>query len=67
MFQHVKREVKALTILNNPQPNQPLALYPAISHSTISSVLIMHEGKKQYPMYITSRTLQPMGKWYQTI
>ena len=45
MFQQLRREVVVLPVINNPQPNQPLALYLAILHSTISLVLIVMEGR----------------------
>jgi len=48
-------------------PYNTLFLYLAVSNSVVSSVLIYEEGKKQHPVYVTSRTLQPSEEQYQTI
>jgi len=33
----------------------------------ISSILVMEESKKQYPVNVTSWALQPIEEWHQTI
>jgi len=59
MFQKLKQDLATLPIPVSPPPHSKLFLYLVVSDSAVSSVLVYEEGKKQLPVYFTSRTLQP--------
>jgi len=63
----LKQDITALPILVSPPPYNTLYLYLVVSSSAVSSVLVHEEGKKQYPVYFTNRTLKPAEERYQVI
>jgi len=67
MFASIKREISLLPVLVSPPSHSTLAIYLAISTSTISSVLVYEDKKKQAPVYFTSRTLQLAEERYYII
>jgi len=67
MFEGIKRYISSLPMLTSPSPHSTLILYLVVSNSTISLILVHEDGKKQYPIYFTRRTLQPTEKQYQAI
>jgi len=67
MFTNIKRDLFVLPILISPLPGAPLLVYLAVAQSVIRFVLVYEEGRKQSPVYFTSRTLQPTEKRYQVI
>jgi len=67
MFPHLKKDITSLRTLASPPSHSTLLLYLAISYYAICSVLAYEEGKKQQPVYFTSRTLQLIEERYQVI
>jgi len=66
-FASIKKDLSTLPVLTSPQSQAPLLVYLAVAQSVISSVLVYEEGRKQSPVYFTSRTLQPAEERYQVI
>ena len=67
MFVNIKRDLSAPLILISPPPEAPLLVYLVVAQSTINSVLVYEEGRKQSHVYFISRTLQPAEERYQVI
>jgi len=67
MFQNFKQDLAGLLILVSPPPHSILYLYLVVSNSVVSSILVHEEGKKQHPIYFSSRTLQPTEECYQVV
>jgi len=64
MFANIKKDLSALPMLVSPPPQAPLLVYLAVAQSVIGSILVYEEGKKQSPVYFTSKTLQPAEERY---
>jgi len=67
MFLNIKKDLSSLPVLVSPPAQAPLLVYLVVAQTAISFVLIYEEGKKQSPVYFTSRTLQPVKERYQVI
>nr|GEW18862.1 reverse transcriptase domain-containing protein [Tanacetum cinerariifolium] len=57
-FQELKQHLKSLPALTVPTPGETLILYLAVSHETISSVLMAERENVQKPIYFVNKTLQ---------
>ncbi|GKF81038.1 reverse transcriptase domain-containing protein, partial [Tanacetum coccineum] len=57
-FQKLKLHLQSLPALTVPIPGETLTLYLAVSHETVSSVLMAERGNIQRPIYFVSKALQ---------
>ena len=57
-FQELKQHLQSLPALIVPTLGEMLILYLAVSHETISSVLMAERGSVQKPIYFVSKALQ---------
>ncbi|GJV83709.1 reverse transcriptase domain-containing protein [Tanacetum coccineum] len=57
-FQELKRHLQSLPALTVLTPGETLILYLAVSHETISSVLMTKRENVQKPIYFVSKALQ---------
>ncbi|GJT86705.1 reverse transcriptase domain-containing protein [Tanacetum coccineum] len=57
-FQNIKEFIKTLPMLMTPIKGEALVMYLAASMESISSVLLAKIGKRQFPIYFISRTLE---------
>ena len=56
-FEDLKRYLSSPLLLSNPEPDEPLFLYLAVSEWAISAVLIRIKDTVQCPVYYTSKTM----------
>ncbi|GJU07443.1 reverse transcriptase domain-containing protein [Tanacetum coccineum] len=57
-FQKLKQHLQSLPALTVPTPGETLILYLAVSHETISSLLMAERENVQKPIYFVSKALQ---------
>jgi len=67
MFTQIKKDISILPVLTSSLIQALLLVHLVVTHSAIGSVLVYDEGRKQSPVYFTSRTLQPVEERYQII
>ena len=66
-FSDLKEHLKKFPTLARPEIVDTLYLYIAVTHTTVSAVILREEGKQQQPIYFVSHTLTQAERNYSLI
>ena len=56
-LQELKKYLTSPPLLSKPKDGEQLSIYPAVSDTTVSSLLVREEDGKQLPIYYVSKSL----------
>lgn len=66
-FQNLKTYMMTPPLLAKPKDKEELQLHLAVTHATISVVLVREEDGNQSPIYYVSKTLVDAKTWYTSL
>ena len=66
-FKEVKEYLSSTPILSTPKDEEELFLYFVVSEVEVSAILVTEEGKKQKPVFYTSKMLLDAETRYNNI